>query len=335
MQKNKKYDKIQIDRYRFITIKKGGYMKNIKSEETRRCLNCGTVLSNDEEYCQNCGTKYGEVKKIICTNCGNEVEFGKKYCGKCGEKTEVKVKEKINFAKNTFLKKEIWKKLIIMLILLVLLIGLIKGVTEIYKSLTISIDELITQERYGEAYKKGSEEEKNKVIIYMLGKGYFEEAYYLSNDRNIVEVNMLAYYCNEISQKLKDPSSFSCREIWYDKDKKEIVFSINGKNSYGGIVIGYWYYTYENNSNKYVLYTTVSNLDRENIYSFDSNSEVLEKTLNNLAKIKIKNIIQDESKKIDSKYIDSINQMFNNDILKNIELPNYVENNIDNESNNT
>ena len=87
--------------------------------------------------------------------------------------------------------------------------------------------------------------------------------------------------------------------------------------------------------NMYFIQQTVSNLDRENIYSFDSNSEVLEKTLNNLAKIEIKTIIQDESKKIDSKYIDSINQMFNNDILKNIELPNYVENNIDNESNNT
>ena len=337
------------------------------NEEVRKCLNCGTILSKDEDFCSKCGIKYGETKKIICKNCGNEIEFGKKFCGKCGTKVEMKITQKIDNAKNILSKKNTLKKIGIAVICIILLIGVFNIGKKVYNKISISIDELIAQEKYEEAYKKAKKEEKNKVIDEMIKKGKFEEAYNLSKNEEVAFINEIACYCNEISEGLKDSSSFLLRSIYRDKDNKRIVFSVNGKNSYGGLVVGYWYYTYSSSENKYTLYTTVSSLDEEKTYSWDDSSEKLEKTLKNLARVQIRNIISDENKKMDNSIVDAINTLFKNesnsvgnkqdyemysldfeeflwakgysdnqinDLLKNIKFPNYVISDTNNNNNN-
>ena len=279
--------------------------------------------------------KIRREKKILCPKCNSEIEFGKKFCGKCGTKIDIKTSDKIDFVKNKFTKNNIGKKILIILILIVALVSIFIVGTKIYSRLSISVDELVSQERYSDAYKKSkTDEERNNVINAMIQKGKFEEAYNLSKDENIAMINELSYYCNEISEGLKNPTSFSLREVFYDKDNKQIVFYVNGTNSYGGIVGGYWYYTYNSTDEKYTLYTYVSDLDQENTYSWDSSSEKLEKTLKNLARIKIKSIISNDTNKIDTQIIDNINILFKNNTLKNVEFPNYILRDSNNETEN-
>lgn len=291
----------------------------------KKCLNCGKLLETEEDYCPKCGIKYGETKKIICSKCGNEVEFGKKFCGKCGAKIDIKASERIDFAKNNFIKKKLGKKLIIALIAVALCVIVLVIGKNVYQKFNVSVDELLIQERYQEAYKKAkTDDEKSNIIDTMIQRGKFEEAYNISKDEKIALTNELAYYCNEISESLKDPSSFSLRSVYYDKEEQKIVFSVNGSNSYGGTVVGYWYYTYNTKDEKYSLYTYVSSLEDETSYSWDSSSEKLEKALKNIARTKIKKIMGDNDNKIDSNVVDNINAIFKQNLLKDVKFPKYV-----------
>ena len=127
-----------------------------KTNEPKKCFNCGTELKPDENFCPKCGIKYGETKKIFCPKCNNEVEFGRKFCGKCGAKIDIKTSDKIDFVKNNFSKNHIGKKILIILILIVVLVGVFIAGKKIYSKLSISVDELISQERYSDAYKDDS-----------------------------------------------------------------------------------------------------------------------------------------------------------------------------------
>lgn len=308
--------------------------KPVVKPETKKCLNCGAELKPDEDFCPKCGTKYGKTKKIICPNCHNEVEFGMKFCGKCGAKIDLKTSDKIDYVKNNFTKKKMGKKILIILIIIIALIfvGIIGK--NIYSALSVSVDELISQEKYEDAYKKAkTDEDKNNVLNAMMQKGKFQEAYNISQDENVVLTNELAYYCNEISEGLKDPTSFSLREVYFDREAQQIVFSVNGTNSYGGTVVGYWYYTYNSTDKKYSLFTYVSDLDDENTYSWDTSSERLEKALKNIARTRIKTIMSDDNNRINNQVIDNINTLFKNETLKNVEFPNYAT--IDNSDTNS
>ena len=293
--------------------------------EIKKCLNCGAELKPDEDFCPKCGTKYGQTKKIICPNCHNEVEFGMKFCGKCGAKIDLKASERIDYVKNNFTKKNMGKKILIILIIIValILVGIIGK--NIYSALSVSVDELISQEKYEDAYKKAkTDEEKNNVLNVMMQKGKFQEAYNLSNNENVTLTNELAYYCNEISEGLKDPTSFSLREVYFDREAQQIVFVVNGTNSYGGTVVGYWYYTYNSTDERYKLFTYISDLDEESTYSWDTSTERLEKAIDNIARTRIKSIMSDDNNKIDNQVIDNINTLFKSETLNNVEFPNYA-----------
>jgi hypothetical protein len=49
--------------------------------EKKKCSECGTILSNDWNYCPCCSTRI----KLICPECGYEVEQDYKSCPKCYE----------------------------------------------------------------------------------------------------------------------------------------------------------------------------------------------------------------------------------------------------------
>lgn len=306
-----------------------------KENDIKKCLNCGNILNKEEEFCTKCGIKYGETKKSICPKCKSEVKFGKKFCPKCGAKIDVKMSDKIDYTKNAFLKNKIDKKIFKILIIVIILIAFGFLGNLIVKKVNISVDELISQERYEDAYKKAKkDEDKSKVINALLEKGEFSEAYRISFDTKISFINELAVYSYEISQGLKNPSSFKLQEVYYDESNKAIVFVVGGSNSYGGIVTGYYYYTYSDNKSKYTLYTHISDFDKEKTYSWDTYSEKLEKSLKNLAKEKVATIISNDENKVDNSTVDIINKLFAGNILREVKFPDYIVNNSNKNSDN-
>lgn len=265
--------------------------EQVKQEiEQIKCLNCGTTLQVEQEFCPKCGIRRGERKVILCAKCNSEIQIGQKFCPKCGERIKLENKTVISSVKNKYqrkLKGINKKKLGIIVGTIGILIILAFAFTKISPKIFISIDDLLAQGKYEEAYKKAKNEEKENV--------YYE--------------NAIAYVSSEIIESYKDPSSFELREAWVDKAEKRIVLKTAGKNSFGGITFSYQYITYDKDDNKYEVYCSLSDLDEEKTYSFDNTSDKIEKILKNAARKTVKEIIQKDSCKVSSKIIDNINRL--------------------------
>lgn len=274
--------------------------EQVKQEiEQMKCLNCGTTLENEQEFCPKCGIKKGERKVILCAKCNSEIQIGQKFCPKCGERIKIENKTVISSVKNKYqrkLKGINKKKLGIIVGTISILIILAFAFTKISPKIFISIDDLLAQGKYEEAYKKAKNEEKENV--------YYE--------------NAIAYVSSEIIESYKDPSSFELREAWVDKAEKRIVLKTAGKNSFGGITFSYQYITYDKDDNKYEVYCSLSDLDEEKTYSFDDTSDKIEKILKNVARETVKEIIQKDSCKVSSKIIDNINHLAEQKLLSDV-----------------
>lgn len=267
--------------------------------EKMKCLNCGTTLEDEQEFCPKCGIKKGERKVILCAKCNSEIQIGQKFCPKCGERIKIENKTVISSVKNKYqrkLKGINKKKLGIIVGTISILIILAFAFTKISPKIFISIDDLLAQGKYEEAYKKAKNEEKENV--------YYE--------------NAIAYVSSEIIESYKDPSSFELREAWVDKAEKRIVLKTAGKNSFGGITSSYQYITYDKDDNKYEVYCSLSDLDEEKTYSFDDTSDKIEKILKNVARETVKEIIQKDSCKVSSKIIDNINHLAEQKLLSDV-----------------
>lgn len=265
--------------------------EQVKQEiEQIKCLNCGTTLQVEQEFCPKCGIRRGERKVILCAKCNSEIQIGQKFCPKCGERIKLENKTVISSVKNKYqrkLKGINKKKLGIIVATIGILMILTFTFIKISPKIFISIDDLLAQGKYEEAYKKAKNEEKENV--------YYE--------------NAIAYVSSEIIESYKDPSSFELREAWVDKAEKRIVLKTAGKNSFGGITFSYQYITYDKEDNKYEVYCSLSDLDEEKTYSFDNTSDKIEKILKNAARKTVKEIIQKDSCKVSSKIIDNINRL--------------------------
>lgn len=264
------------------------------------CLKCQTPLKENQQFCPKCGTERGATNNKTCSKCGCVLEPGEKFCSKCGEKAKIDFQSDIieniqnNTKKNKFSKKE---KIIFGIAIAIIISGIV-FCTTILPKLMISTTELLSEGNYAEAYKKAKDDEKEKILI----------------------ENLIAYISYDASESLKDPSSFVLRDAWYDKDNQSIVLYLNGNNSYGASVDGYWYYTYDEDDNEYQLYVSLSALEEENYYSWDSYSEKLEIILKNAARRTVKSIISDDTLKVDKNSISNINSLFKKDLLDDIEL---------------
>lgn len=153
--------------------------------------------------------------------------------------------------------------------------------------------------------------------------GDYEKAYSVAKDdarEAVVKENLIAYIAKDIPDALKDPTSFSLREVWYDEGAQQIVLYVNGANSYGATVSNYWYYKYINENKQYELYTTVSDLEEEETNDWDDSSEVIEKILKNAARRQIEEIITNPEAKIEKASIKNINHLFEEGLLEEVEL---------------
>lgn len=260
------------------------------------CKKCGTVLKDNQQFCPKCGTEKGLTNNKKCQNCGAVLNPGEKFCPKCGAKSKLDIQSDIiDKTRKIHVKK---KMIVCALILVILLVGIGIFVKTVLPTLTISIDELLAEGKYEEAYKKAKNDEKKKIEY----------------------ENLIAFISNDTIEGLKDPSSFKLRDAWYDKSQQIVVLCVNGNNSYGASVTGYWYYTYDEDDNKYELYTSLSSLDEENTYSWDDTSEKIEKLLKNAAREVVKSIIKNDNLKIEKSSINNINNLFEKNLLTDIKL---------------
>lgn len=259
-------------------------------DNTDVCLNCGASLEKDQMFCSKCGVERGRKSKLKCKECGTELSEDEAYCPKCGAKvnqTTKKVKDIINKTKKGTKSN---KKIIIIAGAVVVVLLLIFA--------------------------------PMIIVSTSLSNGNYKTAYFfkIGSKEEIVRENEVAYICEDIVNSLKDPSSFELREAWYDDEDDSYVFSIGANNSYGAKIQNYWYYTYDEDDHEYQLWTTLSDFDEEKTYSWDDSSDIIEKVLKNAAKRVVKEIVRDDSLKLDDSICDNINQLFDEGKLKKIEL---------------
>lgn len=284
-------------------------MEELKDEERKpedelfECLNCGAKLKPEEEFCPKCGMKKGEQRKIICQKCGAELQLKQKFCPKCGAKTKVEMDDIVNSVKKDCRKtmKSIKiKRIHIMLFVIICIIAfvVIRFSAGFIKKMSVTVDDLLADGKYTEAYQKAKNEEKDDVIL----------------------ENTLAVLSNTISEGLKNPASFSLTSAWFDKDNKKIVMNVSGTNSYGGVVSSYYYCTYSDTDNKYEVYCSLSDLSNETYSKYDSSDEKMEKLIKNVARSVVKGIIYKDEYKVQGKMINNINKLFKEKKLNDIEL---------------
>lgn len=258
------------------------------------CVYCGEEIKNNNTYCSSCGSSTIEEGKKHCLNCGNPLVDKQKFCAKCGSKATAIVPNGISKVAKKVNKKKI---LLVIAIVVVLIVVGVVGFNTIPK-LFISSEKYLEQGNYVKAYEKAKEDNKNDVL--------FE--------------NLIANLSEKSKESLKNPDSFRLKDVWYDEEAGDIVMDIQGTNSYGGTISSYWLYMYSEEDEEYQLYTTVSDFDEEEIYSWDDTADAIEKILDNAAKRTVKEIISVSNNKIDENVVKRINGLNDSKLLENIEL---------------
>lgn len=264
------------------------------TNEREFCKYCGAEILFGYTYCSSCGRSTVDENVVHCHKCGTVLGDKQEFCSKCGTKiTHSKkinrVNQKIN--KN---KKSIKSVSIIFLILvLVLTVGIIT-----LPKIFASPYTLMEQGNYEKAYNHANYKEKISVLY----------------------ENVIAKNCEEIKSNLKNTESFRLENVWIKESTNSFVLQISGTNSYGATVKSYCYCTFNKVDNEYSLLITVSDFEKEKVYSFDDAGKRLDKSLNNFYKPIIKGIVCDDSLKVTNGITDRINSLNREGLLKNIEL---------------
>ena len=264
------------------------------------CAHCGNILTSDQIVCPACGTAVvpSPVISPACPRCGAALQPGQAFCAVCGSAVVPGDYVPAGYSATSVAKRHNGGRIALLVISILLgMVAVAAALVFLLPKLLVSNEELLAQGQYLQAYERASEEEKTDIL----------------------NENQIAIICNEVVDGLKDPTSFQLREAWIDTSNEQIVLEVGAKNSYGGFVVNYWYYTFDDEENEYSLYTTLTDLDEEEYYSWDDTEDRLEKLLKNLARTKVESIMEDDNLKLSSESIDNINQLFENDLLDSIE----------------
>jgi hypothetical protein len=221
--------------------------------------------------------------------------------------------------------------------------------------------ELLEQDKYEKAYEKASDDQKNDIFTGILDDGQYEIAFKLAGDdeklqlkaigcaiglnhfdwayanaptddmkMEVLAANAAATAIPEIQGMAKDGSSVRLTEAYYMYDssrsgdlKDALVMKIAGSNSYGQTVQNYYVSNYESGSKDYEYYNSVSDMDDDTFYSFDSYSEKLEKLFDNLTRDYIRDVLSDsDTVEVPSAFIDGINKLIEDGRIDEVELIN-------------
>lgn len=268
----------------------------------------GATMENKELV-----TSDNKLNERVCINCGNSLVLGQKFCSNCGKpiddntnltNLDYNASSQLNMPEEKT-KGKLLRWLVIGVICLVVIVGafvvwrnILPEIDQLKNpEVTVSVEELLNQGNYEQAYKNAEDDKKDMVL----------------------KENIIAYQCNISAENLKDPDSFNLRNAWFNDDTGEMVLYISGKNGFGGVTSTYWYYTYNEDSKEYELFVALNDLEDEEVYSWDDSDEELEKLLNNLARSMIKLMIEDEHE-IDKAIINRINSLHENEKLSEIVL---------------
>lgn len=177
--------------------------------------------------------------------------------------------------------------------------------------------------------KSETEEQKLKVTDAYLDSGDYEEAYEkaptAAKRKEIKAENVAAFYSAFSADNLKDPSSFFLRDVYYNEGVMEdihsgqLVLYISGSNSFGASVSSYWLYIWDEDSNDWDYFTTVSSLEEEEYSIYDDEEEITEKYINNICRISIRSTMSDGIK-LSKDAVTRINTMFENETLDKVKL---------------
>lgn len=273
------------------------------------CAKCGAALEEGQEFCPKCGTP--KKKKNVCAKCGAELQEGQEFCHKCGQKAGLAVDgnvasaiEEFNAGVNKANAKKKKTPIVIGVVLVILVLGALAFKT-VAPKIFINMEGYMEQGNYEKAYEKAkSDDDKLKVRA----------------------ENAVAVQSAYSADNLKDPSSFSLRDAYYQEGTnsdgetaKGMVLYISGANSYGASVSSYWYYTWSNENNKWEYFCSVSDLSEEEYSKYDDEDEKLEKLLNNIGREGIKKAMK-EGLKLEKDSVKRINKMFEDDTLDDVDL---------------
>lgn len=279
---------------------------------TEVCSNCGTVLGMEQMFCPKCGTPKGkEVQQLICGKCGAELEEGQEFCPKCGQKVGLVVDDDVVSAINQFNSgvemANAKKKKTPIVIAVVLIIGVLGALAfkTVAPKIFISVEGYMEQGNYEKAYEKAkTDDEKLEVIA----------------------ENVAAVQSAVSVDSLKDPSSFSLRDAYYNEGEnddgdvtKQLVLYITGANSYGANVSSYWLYTWNIEDKEWEYFCSVSDLSDEEYSKYDDDDERVEKLVNNIGRSSIESTMK-KGTKLSKDGVKRINAMFENDTLEDVEL---------------
>lgn len=308
---------------------------NPEAKPVETCSKCGAELQEGQDFCPKCGTP--RVKKNVCGKCGTELQEGQEFCPKCGQKVGVTVDSGVSSAINQFnasvdkanAKKK--KTPIILGVAIVIIVLLAIAGTKLAPKIFIDTAGYIEQGDLEKAWSKAkSDSDKQLVIDAYLADGDYEEAYAKAlsdaDKKNIKAENMAAVQSAFSADNLKDPSSFSLRDAYYNEDKNDdgkptaqLVLYISGANSYGASVSSYWLYTWSADKKKWEYFCSVSDLSDEEYSKYDDEDEKLEKLVNNLGRSSIQNTMKD-GLKLSKDSVKRINTMFEDDKLDRVEM---------------
>ncbi len=284
-----------------------GSVKETKPIET--CSKCGAELTEGQDFCPKCGTP--RKKANVCSKCGAELQEGQEFCPKCGQKVGLTVDANVSSAISQFnagVDKANEKKkktpIIIGVAVAIVVLVAIAG-TKLAPKIFIDAEGYMAQGNYEKAYEKAKDDDEKQAVI---------------------AENAAAVQSAFSADNLKDPSSFSLRDAYFQKEKDSdgknyyrLVMYISGANSYGASVSSYWLYTYDAEKNDWKYFCSVSDLDDEEYESWDDSDDMLEKLVNNIGRDLIKGAMKDGTK-VSKDGVKRINTMFEEDTLDDIEL---------------
>ena len=300
-----------------------------------KCEKCEKEISDDTKVCIHCGAPV--IKYVTCPECGETYPEGAKACPKCGKKS-VAANKKKNLA------------LILIIALAAVLIGVLVVIFVVLPAIEQNkFDEAIDDKDYEEAlqyakddderleevievaleqkdykfvFKEGGDKKSKEAALELaLAAGDYEFAYKNSeNKQEVLKENLLAHLSNKLSDNLKNPNSFKLHHAWLNDTGRIIIVEYEGTNSYGGVVSGYVYYSFDADDNEFQIVTSFNDFDQETYSYYDSEDERLEKLLKNLAKKIAEEIIANDDLKFDDHMADRINALFKENKLKDVKL---------------
>ena len=257
----------------------------------------------------------------FCPKCGTPLSGAQQFCGACGTRVaEPDLSPQHKQAKQMPTKLPI----IIGAAAVVIVVAVVAFFAT--ADLRATPEELFNQGKYEAAYNKADDKGKASMLSQIIGKGEFETAYRIAPDdkkESVLVANLAASLSNELMDNLKDPNSFELRNIYYQSSGNQMILEVGAKNSMGGMVSNWYYYTYNNKKGNYGLFMSVADLEDEKIYQYaDSSSEKTEKILKNSVRSTMRDIIADKKNKIDSSFVDGVNLLFKNNggSLSDVEL---------------